>query len=301
MCPDVARAPGPTLTRSIGNGYAYAAASRRRRRRRRPFDCARAPLCGTQLRPASRRAGPRRRLLVVGRARAPLSRHDERVLGGELRPRASAHRRDADRAGATARGHVARVPQSDPAAPVRAHRAPDRARSRDSVERRRRGGRDGVEDRTQVGLPGQGHSRRQGRGHRLPQQLPRALDHDRRLFVGAAVSRRLRPVRARIPRDSVRRRECACTRNRRQYRGLPRRADTGRGRDHRAAAGLPRTVRAHLPRAQRSPHLRRNPDRPRPHRQVPRVRARGRETGRRDPRQGARRRPAARLRVRRDR
>ena len=35
----------------------------------------------------------RRRLMAVGRARAPLSRHDERVLRGELRPRASAHRR----------------------------------------------------------------------------------------------------------------------------------------------------------------------------------------------------------------
>ncbi len=43
--------------------------------------------------------------------RPPLPRPDERVLGGELRPRASAHRARAGRAGAAARGDLARIPQ----------------------------------------------------------------------------------------------------------------------------------------------------------------------------------------------
>ena len=148
----------------------------------------------------------------------------------------------------------------------------DRARSRDSVERRRRGRRDGAEDRAQVGLPGQRHPRGQGRDHRLPQQFPRPLDHHRRFFVRAAIPRRLRPVRAGVQGHSVRRRGCARSRDRPQHRGVPGRADPGRGRDHRAAGRLSRAMRAHLPRAQRAPRLRRDPDRPRPHRKIPRLR-----------------------------
>ena len=98
--------------------------------------------------------------------------------------------------GAEAGGDVARVPQPGPAEAVRAPRAPHRPQSRDSVEWGCRSRRNGAEGGAQVGLPGQGHSCRHGRGHRLQQQFPRALDHDRRLFVGAAIPRRLRTIRA---------------------------------------------------------------------------------------------------------
>ena len=66
-------------------------------------------------------------------------------------------------------------------------------------------------------------------------------------------------------------------------------------------AGYLARVRAHLPRAQRAADLRRDPDRHGPHREVPRVRAREREARRRHPRQGAGRRPAAGVGVRRHR
>ena len=85
--------------------------------------------------------------------------------------------------------------------------------------------------------------------HRLRRQFPRPLDHDRRLFVRAAVSRRLRAVRAGIPPGSVRRRRRAGARDRPQHRRVSRRADPGRRRDRRSAGRLSRAVRAHLPRA----------------------------------------------------
>ena len=116
--PALASEAGPDSHKEHRNGYPF---PRRRRagprhRRRPPRDRPRAPLRRAQLRSAARRARARRRLLAVGRARAPLSRHDERVLGGEPRPRASAHRARAGRAGAAARRHVARLPQRAAAA-----------------------------------------------------------------------------------------------------------------------------------------------------------------------------------------
>ncbi len=47
--------------------------------------------------------------------------------------------------------------------------------------------------------------------------------------------------------DSLWRRGCARPRDRSQHRGVPGRADPGRGRDHRAAGRLSRAMRAHLP------------------------------------------------------
>jgi ornithine--oxo-acid transaminase len=87
------------------------------------------------------------------------------------------------------------------------------------------------------GTQDQGHSGRSRRDHRLRQQFPRALDRDRRLLVGAAVSRRLRAVRAGIPSRSVRRRRRTRSRDRTPHRGVPRRADTRRGWNRRPAAG----------------------------------------------------------------
>ena len=110
-------------------------------------------------------------------------------------------------------------------------------------------GRDRAQGRAQVGPQDQGHSGRPRRDHRLRRQLPRPLDHDRRLLVRAAVSRRLRAVRAGIPPGSVRRRRSAGARDRPAHRGVSRRADPGRGRHRRSAGGLSRAMRAHLPRA----------------------------------------------------
>ena len=47
----------------------------------------------------------------VGRRRAALRRHDERLFGGQPRPRPSAHPRGAERAGEAARHAVARLSQ----------------------------------------------------------------------------------------------------------------------------------------------------------------------------------------------
>ena len=266
-----------------------------------PGDRARTPPCRTQLRPAAGRAGARRRLLAVGRARPPLSRHDERVLGREPRPRASAHRARAGRAGAAARRHLARLPQRAPAGLPAAADHAHRARSRAAGLRRRRGGRNRAQGRAQVGPQDQGYSRRPRGDHRVRGQFPRPVDHDRRLLVGAAVPRRLRAVPAGIPARAVRRRRRARACDRSQHRGVPGRADPGRRRHPRSAGRLSRAVRADLPRAQRPSHLRRNPDRHGPHRQVPCVRARRCQARRRHPRQGAGRRPPAGLGARRHR
>ena len=175
------------------------------------------------------------------------------------------------------------------------------ARPRASRERRRRGRRDRAQGRAQMGSQDQGHSRRPRRDHRLRRQFPRPLDHDRRLFVRAAVSRRLRTVRAGLPAGSLRRCRRARARDRSRHRRVPGRADPGRGRHRRAAGRLSRAVRAHLPRAERAADLRRDPDRHGPHREIPGVRARERQARRRHSRQGAGRRSAAGVRAGRHR
>ena len=82
----------------------------------------------------------------------------------------------AQRLGVTSRAYL----QRSAAAAVRAARAADRPRPRAAGQRRRRSGRDGDQGRAQVGLQGQGHSRRSRRDHRLPRQFPRPHDHDHR-------------------------------------------------------------------------------------------------------------------------
>ena len=132
-------------------------------------------------------------------------------------------------------------------------------------------------------------------------QLPRPLDHDRRVLVGTAIPRRLRAVRAGIQGDPVRRSGGARGGDHAEYGGLPGRARAGRGGDDRAAGRLSRRVRAHLPQAPRAADLRRDPDRHGTHRQVSRLRARRRRARRRDPGQGAGRRRSSGVGVRRDR
>ena len=72
----------------------------------------------------------------------------------------------------------------------------------------------------------------------LREQLPRTHHDHRGLFVGGAVPRRVRTVHSGLQAYPLRRCGCARGRNHGEYGGLPLRAVTGRGRGHRAAAGL---------------------------------------------------------------
>ena len=178
-----------------------------------------------------------------------LSRSHECLFRGELRPCAPADPEGARRAGARARGDVARIPQRQAAVAPGTDHAAYRTCARVAVQWRCGSGGNGVEGDAQMGLPGQGHCRRPRRDHRLREQLSWPLDHDRRLLVGAAVPRRLRAVRPRLQGDSVRRRGGAGGGDHARYRGIPGRADPGRGRHRRSAGGLSRRLRAHLPRS----------------------------------------------------
>ena len=144
-----------------------------------------------------------------------------------------------------------------------------------------------------MGLQGQGHPGRSGRSDRVQRQLSRTFDHDCRLLLRDAVSRRLRSVPGRIQASAVWRRRRARAGDWPPYRGVPGRADPGRRRHRRSAGGLSRGLRAHLPRAQRAFDMRRNPDRHGPHRNVSRMPARQREARWRHPRQSAGGRPVA--------
>src|SRR5262249_34345253 len=77
------------------------------------------------------------------------------------------------------------------------------------------------------------------------------------------------------------------------------RADPGRGRHHRSAGGLAPRLAPHLRRAPRAVDPRRGAVGPGPHRRLVRLPARRHPSRRPDPGQGARRRRAAGVRVRR--
>ena len=194
--------------------------------------------------------------MAVGHPRPAFSRHDERLFGRQSRACASAHRHGAGRAGTAAGGDLARLPQRQAAAFSQAADRSDRSCARAAGERRRRSRRDRVESGAQVGIQGQAHSRRTGRGDRVRRQLSRPLDHDRRILVGSAIPRRLRAVRARIQGDPVRRSGRARSGDHAEYGGLPGRAGAGRGGDDRAAGRLSGGVRPHLPQAPRADDLR---------------------------------------------
>ena len=114
------------------------------------------------------------------------------------------------------------------------------------------------------------------RDRRLPQQFPRPHDDDRRLLVGSAVPRGLRPVHAGLQARRLRRSRRAARGDQAEHRRVPRRADPSRGRHHRAARRLSRRGARAMPRAQRAVRARRDSDGAGPHRQDVRVRARAR-------------------------
>ncbi len=151
----------------------------------------------------------------------------------------------------------------------------------------RRGGRDRGEGRAQVGLQGQGHSRRQGRDHRLREQLPRPDDHHHQLLDRRPVPGRLRAVHARLQGRPLRRRQGGHRRHHAEHLRLPGRADPGRGRDRGAAVRLPPGDLGGLPPEQRPVHGRRDPVGARPHGQAVHLHARGDPARPGDHRQGA--------------
>ena len=227
---------------------------------------------------------------------AALPRHARRLLRAQLRP--SPPRSDRGGAGAARPGHahLPRVPQRLVRAVLpRARRALRQGHGAHD-EHRRRGRRDRDQDGAPVGL------RRQGRGagpredRRGRRQLPRPDRHDRRLLrrpVGAQAGfGPFTPGFVSVPYGDA---DALAAAIDERHRGVPRRADPGRGRGRRAARGVPARRARALHRAQRPADGRRDPVRPRTHRHDVRVRARGRRARRLHPGQGARRRDRAAL------
>ena len=134
----------------------------------------------------------------MGCRRPAIPRLPRRLFGGQPGSLPPADRARADRAGAPPHAHVAGVQERPAAAPLPAAARPARHGDGAPDELRRGGGRDRGQGRAQVGLRGEGHPARRGRGHRLCEQLPRADHLDRQLLDRAAVPRRVRPAHARV-------------------------------------------------------------------------------------------------------
>ena len=163
----------------------------------------------------------------LGRLGAPLHRHDERLLGGKSRPRASADPGYARGPGQAPRRSFARLLQRParavPGGAVPAHRA----RCRAADEYRRRGGGDRDQGCAPLGLPGQGHRQRPRRDHRRAKAIftaaPPPSSRSRPSPPIATTSGHSRPVSAPFhsaisPRSSARsrrrRRPCWSSRSR---------------------------------------------------------------------------------------
>ena len=208
-----------------------------------------------------------RRLVADRRRRAPLPRPDERVLGRELRPRASEDRRRADRAGAAARGHVARVLQRPAAAaareagrdvPASTARFRSTPASRPSRPRSRRRASGRTRSRAcRKGAPRSSAARATSTGARSRRSGCRP---SRSIATGSA---RIRRGSSTVPFGDAAALEAAITPNTAAFLVEP---VQGEARHRRAARRLSRALRAHLPPPSRAADLRRGADGPRPHR-----------------------------------
>ncbi len=167
---------------------------------------------------------------------------------------------------------------------------PDRLRHGAADELRRRGRRDGDQDRAQVGLQGQRHPGGQGGDHRVRQQLSRAHGDHRQLLDRRAISRRVRAVHARVQDHSVRRRRGAAGGDHAEHVRVSGGADSGRGGHRDSAQGLPEAGGRDLPRESRAADHRRNSVGAGADRQAVRLHARGHPARHGDRRQGAGRR-----------
>ena len=223
----------------------------------------------------------------MGHGRQALSRLPVGVFGPEPGPLSSQDPRGDGRAGEAPHADIPRLPQR-PAGP--ALRGPGEAHGlpQDPAdEQRGGGGRIGHQGRAQVGLRSEGRRRGPGRDHRLLEQFSWPHAGHRRLQHRSGCARRLRPVRAGLSRRAVRRLRRLRLRGQREHGRVPGRADPGRGRRHHPAGRLFHPRAGALQRTQRDADPRRDPDRPRAHRQAPGGGARRDRSGRDADRQGA--------------
>ena len=243
--------------------------------------------------PAARRGADRGRgRLGLGHRGQPLPRLPRRLLGGEPGPLPPEDPRRDGRAGAAADADLAAPSATtssgrfyeELAALTSSHKVLPMNSGAEAVET-------AIKAVRKWGYEVKGVPEGAGRDHRLRRQLPRP--HARRSSASrptrtpAAASARSRRASASCRSATPTRFEAAITP---EHRRLPGRADPGRGRRHHPAGRLLHARARALHRARRHADPRRDPDRPRPHRQAARRGARG-HRGRRDAdRQGARRR-----------
>ena len=175
--------------------------------------------------------------------------------------------------------HQPGVPQR-PARPVlrRAGRAVRRRRGGAAHEHRRRGGGDRHQGGPPVGLRARGVAGRRGRDRHVRRQLPRP-HHDHRVVLRptrrpGGASAPSPPASCAVPFGDA---DAVARGGEPQHRGRARRADPGRGRRDRAAARLPAPAcGSYCDRGRAAAGGRRDPVRPRPHRDHVRLRPRGR-------------------------
>ena len=219
-----------------------------------------------------------------GTARTALSRHDERLFGGEPRPRPSAHR---CRARAPRRGawRCRRAPSTATGSGRSWQKLCDAHRPRRGAadEHRRRSGRDRDQGGAALGLSGQGHRAGPRRDHRrataISTAAPRPSSDSRPSRTIATGSGRSRPASARAVRRS---RRAASARSRRDTAAMLVEPIQGEAGIIVPPAGWLAGSAAPVRRASRAADPRRGAVRARPHRRVVRLRARGRPARRAD-------------------
>ena len=135
--------------------------------------------------------------------------------------------------------------------------------------------------------------RREARDRRAARRVPRPAVRHARRDRSSGVSRAVPSARRRASRSSSATSRISTSRSSADtVGGADRRAGAGRGRRARARPGFLRELRALTQGARRRAHLRRDPVRPRPHRDAVRLRAVRRRAGHADAGEAARRRTA---------